>query len=168
MRYVVGVGASGSLAAELVDAGVAALSRLPHVEVLALSRRYANPAWGGATRAPFVNAAVVVDTVLPAPVLLSALFAIESAAGRGRGARPERKNQARTLDLDVLWAENQTTTTTTTAPLLPHPRLLERSFALIPAVEALRAAGIAVPWAFLAAERRHALAPLAPLATPPR
>ncbi|MDP2339386.1 MAG: 2-amino-4-hydroxy-6-hydroxymethyldihydropteridine diphosphokinase [Deltaproteobacteria bacterium] len=154
--FVVGVGASGGQAAELVAAGIAAVSRLRHVELRAESRRYANPAWGGATRAPFVNAAVVVASVLPAPALLSALFSVESAFGR---VRSDRKNQARTLDLDVLWADG-IASTTTCAPVVPHPRLLERSFALIPAVEALRAAGIAVPWALAAAARRHALAPL--------
>ena len=158
--FVVGVGASGGQARALVDAGITAIGQARHLEIRAESRRYANPAWGGATRAPFVNAAVVVDSPLPPPTLLSVLFAIERTWGR---VRSEVKNQARTLDLDVLWSDLPTPAvrpSSSSSPLLPHPRLLERSFAVLPALEALRAAGIAVPLELVTAARRHALAPL--------
>ncbi len=155
--FVIGVGASGGQALGLVDAGIAALGEPDPVRVVGRSRRYQNPAWGGATRAPFVNAAVVVDTTLPASSLLALLFAIEGAQGRVRSAR---KNQARTLDLDLLWQVAPAGPSSSSSPLLPHPRLLERSFALVPAVEALRSAGLAVPLELAAAARRHALAPL--------
>ena len=150
--YVVGVGASGANAKDLVDAGVAAIGGVVAFLVVGVSRRYQNPAWGGATRAPFVNAAVVVDTALaPAPVLQT-LFAIERAHGRVRA----QKNAARTLDLDLLWSSSASAA----HPTLPHPRFLQRAFAVVPAVAAMTAAGLALPLSLQQAAQAHALAPL--------
>jgi len=101
-----------------------------------------------------VNAAVVVDTPLPARALLGVLFAVERRRGRVRTT----KNAARTLDLDVLWSPS--VRSTKTAPLLPHPRLAQRSFAVVPAVEALHDAGVVVPAWLRDAARAHGLAPL--------
>jgi 2-amino-4-hydroxy-6-hydroxymethyldihydropteridine diphosphokinase len=156
--FVVGVGASGDDAAARVGAGVDALaSTWPGLLlVVGRSRRHANPPWGGATRAPFVNAAVVVETPLPPRALLGALFAVERRLGRVRA----RKNAARTLDLDVLWSPEASSTT---SPLLPHPRFVGRAFAVVPAVEALDDAGLVVPLWLRAAARAHGLAPLSPV-----
>jgi 2-amino-4-hydroxy-6-hydroxymethyldihydropteridine diphosphokinase len=153
--FVVGVGASGDDAAARVDAGIASLATIAprQLALRGQSRRYANPPWGGATRAPFVNAAVVVETSLPPRALLGALFAVERQHGRVRA----RKNAARTLDLDVLWSP---AATSTTPPLLPHPRFAGRAFAVVPAVEALDDAGVVVPQWLRAAVRGHGLAPL--------
>jgi 2-amino-4-hydroxy-6-hydroxymethyldihydropteridine diphosphokinase len=158
--FVVGVGASGADAAARVDDGIASLvSASPRaLSVRGQSRRYANPPWGGATRAPFVNAAVVVDTTLPPRALLGVLFVVERAHGRVRA----RKNAARTLDLDVLWSP---TATSAAAPLLPHPRFVDRAFAVVPAVEALEDAGVIVPMWLRTAAHRHGSAPLSPVAS---
>ncbi len=160
--FVVGVGGSGDDAFARVNAGVADLAALPAstAAVRGQSRRYANPAWGGATLAPFVNAAVVVDSPLPPRALLGVLFAIERGLGRLRA----RRNGARTLDLDVLWSP---TVTSSTPPLLPHPRFVGRAFAVVPAVEALEDAGIVVPLWLRAAARRHGTAPLQPRSAEP-
>jgi 2-amino-4-hydroxy-6-hydroxymethyldihydropteridine diphosphokinase len=156
--FVVGVGASGADAAARVDAGIALLATTSPraLSVCGQSRRYANPPWGGATRAPFVNAAVVVDTPLPPRALLGVLFAVERAHGRVRA----QKNAARTLDLDVLWSP---VATSSTPPLLPHPRFAGRAFAVVPAVEALDDAGVVVPAWLRAAARAHGTAPLTAL-----
>src|SRR6185503_15446943 len=82
----------------VVDA-VALVARHPMLRVVARSRAYVNPAWGGATAARFVNAAVVVETSLAPAALLRALHAIETEMGRVRGS----PNASRTIDLDVLW-----------------------------------------------------------------
>lgn len=153
--YVVGVGASGAAAKDLVDAGVAGIVVTPLFCVRAQSRRYQNPAWGGATRAPFVNAAVVVESALGPSQVLQGLFAVERVHGRLR----TQKNAARTLDLDLLWS----TATSSAHPTLPHPRFLQRAFAVIPAVEAMAAAGLALPLALQNAAKQHALAPLVAL-----
>jgi 2-amino-4-hydroxy-6-hydroxymethyldihydropteridine diphosphokinase len=150
----VGVGASGADARSRVDDACATIARLPRCIVVGRSRSYENPPWGGATRAPFVNAAVVVRTPWPPRALLGILLHVEREAGRVRA----QKNAARTLDLDVLWSSMPVPTSS--SPLLPHPRLLARAFAVVPLVEALDDARVVVPLALREAARRHGCAPL--------
>jgi 2-amino-4-hydroxy-6-hydroxymethyldihydropteridine diphosphokinase len=79
---------------------------------------------------PFLNAVVLLDTTLPARVLLERALAIESAFGRQRG---EVRNAPRTLDVDLIIvgdrrADDESLT-------LPHPRAHERAFVLAPWVD---------------------------------
>lgn len=143
MKYVVGVGASGALAHERVADGVARLRSLPPslARVVATSRVYANPAFGGVTHQRFVNAAVVVESALAAPALLHALHAIERDVGRVRGV----KNAARALDLDVLWCVEAVGPLRSPTLVVPHPSFANRPSAIVPAVEAMERAGLAVP-----------------------
>jgi 2-amino-4-hydroxy-6-hydroxymethyldihydropteridine diphosphokinase len=77
----------------------------------------------------YVNAVVRVDTALSADELLSELQALESGAGRERSYR----NAPRTLDLDLLlYAQMQLDTERLQ---LPHPRMTERAFVLIPLLQ---------------------------------
>ncbi len=74
----------------------------------------------------YLNAVACFDTTLSPPDLLVALQGIEKAHGRQRPYR----NAPRTLDLDVLlYGDLQMATPTLT---LPHPRLHERAFVLLP------------------------------------
>jgi 2-amino-4-hydroxy-6-hydroxymethyldihydropteridine diphosphokinase len=68
-------------------------------------------------------------TGLSAPDLLAALQAIEAAAGRQRPYR----NAPRTLDLDLLM--HGSTTLNEPSLTLPHPRMLQRAFVLVPLAE---------------------------------
>lgn len=142
--FGIGIGASGAAAADHVDAALHEIRAL--WPVLGVSRRYANPPWGGVTRAPFVNAAAVIATNDPSTTVLMQLFAIERSHGRLRTLR----NAARTLDLDVLWSSapvvsSSSLSLSTRAPMVPHPRLLQRGFAVVPLVEAIESAGLPVP-----------------------
>ena len=139
MNFVVGVGASGAMAERNVIDGMARIAAHPSCVVRGRSRLYENPAFGGVTSERFVNAAVVVDTPLSAAVLLRELHAIERMGGRVRGV----SNSARALDLDLLWALDAIAPST--APAVPHPRVLERPSAVVPAVEAIENAGLVVP-----------------------
>ena len=161
LLFGIGVGASGAFAAARVDDGIACIAaRLVGVgSVVGRSRAYENPAWGGITRAPFVNAAVVVAVPWTASTLLDELFVIERAFGRVRG----QKNAARTLDLDVLWSSSSSSSSSASSLQVPHPRLCERAFAVRPLVEALRAAGVVVELALQRAADAHGLAPLTPV-----
>lgn len=151
--FGVGVGGSGDGALDRVRDGVDAIAAI--APILGRSRSYANPAWGGATRAPFVNACVVVQTSCSSSSLLQALHSLERRAGRVRG----QKNIARTLDLDILWSSALPAASTSTAsPVVPHPRLLQRAFAVIPLVEALDDAGVVVSLALRGAHARLGLA----------
>ncbi len=97
--------------------------------VVAVSTDLETDAVGGPPQGPFLNAALRLSTNLGLEELLAALLGLERAAGRQRRVRWG----PRTLDLDLLWAGDRRSE----EPHLqvPHPRLLERPFALIPLVE---------------------------------
>jgi 2-amino-4-hydroxy-6-hydroxymethyldihydropteridine diphosphokinase len=75
----------------------------------------------------FVNAVAAVETELSAAALLDLLHRIEDAFGRQRSVA----NAARVLDLDLL-AYGRQCLAAPPRPLVPHPRLGERAFVLLP------------------------------------
>ena len=77
----------------------------------------------------YVNAVVALQTLLTAPALLTALQGIENEAGRERPYR----NAPRLLDLDILLYEQATISSALLT--VPHPRMYERAFVLIPLAE---------------------------------
>ncbi len=77
----------------------------------------------------FLNAAVALETSLPPLELLKFLHRVERAFGRVRAER----NAPRTLDLDILFYEGAALATPELE--LPHPRLHERAFVLVPLAE---------------------------------
>jgi len=99
--------------------------RAQKIFVLNVSAYYRTPAWPDASEPPFVNAVAAVKTAHDPMSLLTALHGIEADFGRER-ARP---NAPRTLDLDLVDYEGRVQAGW---PLLPHPRLAERAFVLVP------------------------------------
>jgi 2-amino-4-hydroxy-6-hydroxymethyldihydropteridine diphosphokinase len=97
--------------------------------VLARSALYRTAPWGVTDQPPFVNAAALVDTALQPHALLAALKRIERDEGRVATFRWG----PRALDLDILAYGD----TRLTAPdlTIPHARLHERAFALVPLAE---------------------------------
>jgi 2-amino-4-hydroxy-6-hydroxymethyldihydropteridine diphosphokinase len=95
------------------------------VDVRAVSKFYATPAWPDPNDPPFVNAVAHVETALSPTELLAALHNVETAFGRKRSER----NAPRTLDLDLLDYDGRIGPG---PPELPHPRMAERGFVLIP------------------------------------
>jgi len=96
------------------------------LSVKAVSSLWHSPAWPpGLGHPDYVNAAIEVETSLEAPALLNFLHQAEAASGRIRGAL----NAPRALDLDLLDYEGEVSVT---YPLLPHPRLSDRPFVLLP------------------------------------
>ena len=77
----------------------------------------------------YVNAVVEIRTILSAPELLLALQQIEQLAGRVRTSR----NAPRTLDLDLLTYGDASIDSQ--ALVVPHPRLEQRAFVLVPLAE---------------------------------
>jgi 2-amino-4-hydroxy-6-hydroxymethyldihydropteridine diphosphokinase len=110
----------------LLDA-IAALARLPGSRLLAQSHFYRTPPWGVREQPPFINAAALLQTTLAPHQLLDALLSIERAAGRVRAG--ERWGP-RTLDLDLLHMDDVTLHDERLT--LPHPRIAERAFVLLP------------------------------------
>ena len=131
MIAYVGLGGNVGAVADTLRQATRALDRLPETSVAAVSRLYRTPAWGLEQQADFVNGVVALQTTLAAPALLQALLLIELEFGRDRQAGP--RWGPRTLDLDLLLYGELTLE----APGLrvPHPRLHERAFALVPLLE---------------------------------
>jgi 2-amino-4-hydroxy-6-hydroxymethyldihydropteridine diphosphokinase len=102
--------------------------------LLARSSDYRTPPWGDEAQDPFINACVEVETSLDPHALLFTLHKIEKRFGRDRAK--EQRWGPRTLDLDLLAYDdaviNQPDLT------LPHPRLFERAFVLVPLAEIAR------------------------------
>lgn len=107
------------------------IATLPSSRLIACSSRYRSAAWGATTPQPdYVNAVVAIETTLPAQTLLRALHRIERAQGRVRAGE---RYAARTLDIDLLlYGDQQFATPELT---VPHPRLHERAFVLLPLAE---------------------------------
>lgn len=77
----------------------------------------------------YVNAVVEVQTILTAPALLAQLQYLEQLAGRERAYQ----NAPRTLDLDLLIYGDASIESA--ALVVPHPRMYERAFVLVPLAE---------------------------------
>ena len=125
---------------------VAAISDSAH----RVSRFYQTPAFPAGIGPDFVNAVMLIETDLTPDALLTALHAIEQEAGRERKIRWGQ----RTLDVDLLtfgqavlpdpqtyarWRDLSPEAQLEEVPrqlILPHPRLQDRAFVLVPLWEA--------------------------------
>ncbi len=128
-RAVIGLGASLGDRARTIELALRLLSVWPGVHVRGSSRLYWSAPAGGIAGAAFLNAAVLVATTLPPEALAAALRATEVRLGR----RPSRRWADRVLDLDLLWIEG--VSLNSDALTVPHPRLHQRDFALVPLLE---------------------------------
>lgn len=124
---VIGLGSNLGDRHEHLCAAVAALSQLGRL--VAVSSVYESVAVGGPPQPPYLNAAARLATQLGPSRLLESLLAVESSRGRVRGERWG----PRTLDLDLLWVRGLLLVDSVLT--VPHPRLAERAFAMIPLVE---------------------------------
>jgi 2-amino-4-hydroxy-6-hydroxymethyldihydropteridine diphosphokinase len=99
-------------------------------DVVARSSIYeTEPIGGPDDQGPYLNAVVELSTERTARQLLEAGAAAEAAAGRVRTVRWG----PRTLDVDVLWIDGVTVAEADL--VVPHPRLWERAFVLVPLAE---------------------------------
>jgi 2-amino-4-hydroxy-6-hydroxymethyldihydropteridine diphosphokinase len=106
-----------------------ALARLPGTRLVRESSLYRNPPEGGLDQPEFMNAVAQIETGLGPRALLDRLLDIERAHGRVR----DYPNAPRTLDLDiVLYGDSEVREEGLT---VPHPRMLERAFVLVPLAE---------------------------------
>ena len=126
----VGLGSNLAEPRRQVEQAIQKLSELPRTNLLARSKLYATEPWGNRDQPGFVNAVAVLDTQLNARELLDALLSIERQAGRERNG--ERWGP-RILDLDILLYG--AARIDEPALHVPHPRLQERAFVLVPLAE---------------------------------
>ena len=100
-------------------------------QVAARSSLYSTEPVGFAEQPRFVNAAVALESILAPHELLHSLMAIEKEFGRDRSAGVV--NGPRTLDLDILLFDDLILRERGLE--IPHPRLAERAFVLVPLSE---------------------------------
>ncbi len=109
----------------------AALADLPETRERAVSRIYETAPVGPPGQGTYLNAVIALETDLSPRVLLHHCLRIEGRAGRQR--RREQRWGARTLDLDLLLQGRWRCTMPDLE--LPHPRLHQRAFVLVPLCE---------------------------------
>jgi 2-amino-4-hydroxy-6-hydroxymethyldihydropteridine diphosphokinase len=96
-----------------------------NVRILTVSPFYRTQAWPDPRDPDFVNAVAVVRSDLSPAGLMAVLQQTETIHGRKRS----EKNAPRTLDLDIVDFDGRIEAG---PPVLPHPRLSERAFVLVP------------------------------------
>ncbi|MDR3430096.1 2-amino-4-hydroxy-6-hydroxymethyldihydropteridine diphosphokinase [Silvimonas sp.] len=128
-RAFVALGANMDDPAAQLQAAVKQLDELAGTRLVTCSRFYASAPVGYADQPDFVNAVAELQTELAPAALLQALLDIEAAQGRERTFR----NAPRTLDLDVLLYDDLSLQQEHLT--IPHPRMHERAFVLVPLTE---------------------------------
>jgi 2-amino-4-hydroxy-6-hydroxymethyldihydropteridine diphosphokinase len=116
----------GNRAANLKTA-IAALP--PQMEVKAKSRVYETPPWGYTNQDKFLNQALKAQTYLSPEPLLKHLKRLEVALGREATFR----NGPRLIDIDILFYDDLVYESPSL--VIPHPRLHERGFVLMPLMD---------------------------------
>lgn len=114
-----------------LDKAIALLADGKDVALTARSSDYRTPPWGVTDQPPFINLAITVETALPPRTLLNRAFDIERALGRDRAR--EQHWGPRTIDIDLLAYDD--IALEEPGLILPHPRLFERAFVLVPLFE---------------------------------
>ncbi|WP_076587481.1 2-amino-4-hydroxy-6-hydroxymethyldihydropteridine diphosphokinase [Solilutibacter tolerans] len=127
----IGLGGNVGDATSTLRSALDQLDQLPDTRLLAASSLYRTAPVGGIDQADFINAVAEIETILPAQELLQALFGVERAHGRDRAV--EQRWGPRTLDLDLLLYGEEVIDVDGLS--VPHPRIAERAFVLVPLVE---------------------------------
>jgi 2-amino-4-hydroxy-6-hydroxymethyldihydropteridine diphosphokinase len=129
IRAFIALGSNLADPADQVSHAFGELDALPGTRLIARSSLYRSAPWGYSDQPDFINAVAEIETLLAPRILLEMLLDIEHQRGRVR----EFLNAPRVLDLDLLLYdglihhEHGLT--------LPHPRMHERAFVLMPLTE---------------------------------
>lgn len=115
----------------ILDRAIAMLCDGKNVRLTARSSDYRTPPWGFKYQPHFVNLAIAIETTLSPRERLERAQQIELRLGRDRAH--EKKNGPRTADIDIIAYDDVTVDEPNLT--LPHPRLFERAFVLIPLAE---------------------------------
>ena len=114
-----------------LDRALAAFCDGTAIRLTARSSDYLTPPWGVTEQPRFVNLAIAAETSLTPQALLAHAQAIERAFGRDRST--ERRWGPRPLDIDLLAYDDIVLDEQNLT--LPHPRMFERAFVLVPLAE---------------------------------
>jgi len=115
----------------ILDRAVQLLCDRPDVRLTARSSDYATPPWGFKYQPPFINLCIAVETTLSPRDLLARAQEVELRLGRDRAH--EKRWGPRTADIDIIAYGDLNVDEP--GLILPHPRLFERAFVLVPLAE---------------------------------
>jgi len=132
----IGIGSNLDRPRERVNAAFEALAGLPATRLVKRSSLYRSQPQGHREQPDFVNAVAALESELSAANLLKELHNIEARAGRERSF----PNAPRTLDLDLLLYGDARIEER--GLVVPHPRMHQRAFVLIPLLEIAPSASI--------------------------
>ncbi len=135
IRAYVGLGSNSPDAEAMLARACEGLSRLPELRLGAISPLYSTEPQGYADQPWFLNQVV---ELLPAPSwrpqsLLAAMLRLESALGRVRNPDPALRYGPRAIDADLLLFGGESCAHP--ACRVPHPRLVQRAFVLVPLLD---------------------------------
>jgi 2-amino-4-hydroxy-6-hydroxymethyldihydropteridine diphosphokinase len=126
MDHIAYLALGTNLGNRLVNLNTAADNLMPQMKLKKKSHVYETQPWGFADQPAFLNQVVMVETCEAPEHLLDHLKQLETALGRV----PTFQNGPRLIDIDILFYDDLVLDT---APLvIPHPRLHERAFVLVP------------------------------------
>jgi 2-amino-4-hydroxy-6-hydroxymethyldihydropteridine diphosphokinase len=126
VRAALGLGSNMGDSRANLDRALAELSATPGIEVLARSADYRTPPWGPVPQDDFRNTCAVIETMLSPRALLDRCLEVEQQIGRVRDVRWG----PRLIDIDVLLYG--TARVEEDGLSIPHPRMGERAFVLVP------------------------------------
>ena len=129
MKYIIGAGTNIGDKKENIEKAIGAFDLVPKCKVLRRSSIYETEPVGYEEQDDFYNAVFEIESELNSNEILGVCLGIEAGFGRVR----EIKNGPRILDLDLILAENDKQNSENL--ILPHPRVKERRFVLIPLLE---------------------------------
>jgi len=128
---LLGLGGNVGDARTTLDEAVTLFAESAKVKLIARSSDYRTPPWGVTDQPPFINCAIAVETALSPRALLDRALTVERALGRDRSQ--EQRWGPRTIDIDLLAYGDLSLDEPNLT--LPHPRLFERAFVLVPLAE---------------------------------
>lgn len=132
--YYIGIGSNLGDRESYLSFAISELTRTEGVHSVAHSSWIETPPWGPVEQGPFLNGMLKVESTLEPLVMLDTILHIERLAGRQR----EIHWGPRTLDLDMVWVEDeadQCVQVNTPNLVVPHPYFWERQFVLEPLQE---------------------------------
>ncbi len=131
VEALLGLGGNVGAARRTLDEAITLLCGKNGIRLLARSSAYRTAPWGVEDQPAFINICIAVETSLTPHQVLERAQAVENALGRDRGN--ERRWGPRPIDIDLLAYDDLKLQTPELT--LPHPRLFERAFVLVPLAE---------------------------------
>lgn len=126
MKAIIGFGSNIGEKQKNIEHALSSLNLVPGTRVERVSSFYATSPVGFLQQNDFINACAEIETNLSSGALLGVCLGIEAAMGRERPFR----NSPRVIDIDILIIQDYSCCTDELT--VPHPRIYERAFVLVP------------------------------------